>query len=598
MARKGFALAMLTVAAVVVRPGLALAADYHHVHLSSPSPAKGVQWYSDHMGCEPVADRGDAASCSGVEIVFVSGAVAGGSQGTGVNHISFSVADLTAKVAELEAAGFQGSGVRFQRFEDGLLVHDVPGLFKIAFAFDPWGTRIELVEDNEYLGFHHVHLSAVDPKVTLAFYRDVMGGEPASLRGRIDGLLFDDVWLLISQHQEGTTPATTQGRAIDHLGFMVDSLDPEAPRLRQAGVQFQEEPVVPEKGRTQAKRAFILGPDNVRVAVVEVGFAGVEASLELDVAPAAEANLGSYDVPRTSWGEPDLQGVWTNNASNGIPLERPEGIETDELTVEEAVARREGGTLEAVWGSAREWLDTTLGFGNATLSTRVALVLDPPDGRLPPLTPEGEVLAAEWEAYRKYSRGHLAEGPEDLNSWARCITRGLPSLMMPGVYNNGLQIVQGPGYVAITKEMIHETRIIPTEPRPAVGKDLKLWLGTPQGRWEEGDTLVIETTNFNGRVSYRGSTDNLKLIERYTRIGPNAMKYQFTVDDPTVWTVPWTAEFLFQKDDEQYELVEYACHEGNYGMTNILSSARAIEASGREHPAQRTDIRFGVKPER
>ena len=150
-------------------------------------------------------------------------------------------------------------------------------------------------------------------------------------------------------------------------------------------------------------------------------------------------------------------------------------------------------------------------------------------------------------------------------------------MMMPSVYNNGLQIVQGPGYVAITKEMIHETRVIPTEPRPAVGSDLKLWLGDPQGRWED-DTLVVETTNFNGRVTYRGSTEDLKLTERYRRIGSTTLEYQFTIDDPTVWTRPWTGMFRFQKDDEQYELVEYACHEGNYGMTNILRGSRAVEA--------------------
>jgi hypothetical protein len=154
-------------------------------------------------------------------------------------------------------------------------------------------------------------------------------------------------------------------------------------------------------------------------------------------------------------------------------------------------------------------------------------------------------------------------------------------MMMPFIYNNGLQIVQGPGYVAITKEMIHETRIIPTEPREPLSENLRQWLGDPQGRWD-GDTLVVETTNFNGREPYRGSGSTLKLIERYTRIAPNTLVYEFTVDDPTVWTRPWTAMFPFDKDDGQYELVEYACHEGNYAMQNILSAARAADAEGRE----------------
>ena len=567
------ACALPMAAVLAAAPGLALAADYHHVHVTSSSPAKGVEWYSDHLDCEPLADRDDAANCDGVELVFVPQPTAGGSQGTGVNHIGFSVPDLDAKMAELEAVGVRGSGVRLQRNDDGTIIRDIPGLFKIAFIFDPWGTRIELVEDEDYLGFHHVHLSATDPAATLAFYRDVMGGEPATMRGMLEGLLFDDVWLLASQHPEGTTPATTQGRAIDHIAFMVDSLDTEAPVLRQAGVRFQEEPTVPENARTQAQRAFILAPDNVRVAVVEAGFAGVMA----DLTPVAATDHGPYDAPRTSWGEPDIQGVWTSNASHGIPLERPEDVDTAELTPEEAVARREGGTLGGIWGYDREWRDTALGFGGGTVSTQVAMVVDPPDGRIPPLTPEGEELAAKADAERRaYTRGPSA-GPEDLTPYVRCITRGLPSMMMPIGYNNGMQIVQGPGFVAMTKEMIHETRIIPTEDRPAMGDDIGLWLGVPQGRWE-GDTLVVTTTNFNGRASYLGSTADMVLTERYARVGPTTMQYSFTIDDPQVWTRPWTAMFRFDKDDEQYELVEYACHEGNYGMTNILKGSRAVEA--------------------
>ena len=568
------ALALLTAVTLILAPASVRAADYHHVHITTSSPAKGVEWYSDHMGCEPLADRDDAADCDGVEIVFVPQATTGGTQGTGVNHIGFSFPDLTAKMAEFESIGVRGSGVRLQRFEDGSMVRDVPGLFRIAFIFDPWGTRIELVEDHEYLGFHHVHLSATDPEATLGWYRDVMGGEPASLRGMLDGLLFDDVWLLVSEHPEGSTPATTEGRAIDHLGFMVSDLDAASAEMRGQGVRFRQEPIVPENGRTSARQAFVAGPDNVRIEVVETGFAGVE----VDLTPVVAMDQGPYEAPRTSWGEPDLQGIWTSNSSHGIPLERPDDVEADELTVEEAVARREGGTLGSIWGYDREWRDTTLGYGNAAVSTQVAMVIDPPDGRIPPLTPEGEELARKTEReLRAYTRGPSA-GPEDLTPYVRCITRGLPSMMMPSVYNNGLQIAQGPGYVAITKEMIHETRLVPTTPRPAAGPDLKLWLGVPQGRWE-GDALVIETTNFNGRASYRGSTEDLKLTERYTRIGPGMLEYRFTIDDPKVWTKPWTAMFRFEKDDSQYELVEYACHEGNYGMTNILSGSRAVDAA-------------------
>ena len=293
------ALAFLTAVTLIVAPALAHAAEYHHVHITASSPAKGVEWYSEYLECAPLADRDDAANCDGVEVVFVPQATTGGSQGTGINHIGFSFPDLTAKMAEFEAVGVRGSGVRLQRFEDGSMVRDIPGLFKIAFIFDPWGTRIELVEDQEYLGFHHIHLSATNPEETLAWYRDVMGGEPDSMRGMLDGLLFDDVWLLFSAHPEGATPATTQGRAIDHIGFMVDDLDASAADIRQRGIRFHQEPTVPANGRTSAKQAFLAGPDNVLVEVVEAGFAGVE----VDLTPVVAIDQGPFDAPLTSWGE-------------------------------------------------------------------------------------------------------------------------------------------------------------------------------------------------------------------------------------------------------------------------------------------------------
>ena len=199
------------------------------------------------------------------------------------------------------------------------------------------------------------------------------------------------------------------------------------------------------------------------------------------------------------------------------------------------------------------------------------MVIDPPDGRIPPMTPRGEELMAAARAARR----PLAEGPEDLSSWVLCITRSL--VPRPGVYNNGFQIVQGPGHVAMQVEMVHETRVIPTDPRPHLGSDIASWRGDARGRWE-GDTLVVAITNFNGRAPYQGSSDTLTMTERYTRTGPDTLEYRFTIDDPTVWTRPWTGMFTFVRDETQYELVENACHEGNYGMTNILSGARAREA--------------------
>jgi hypothetical protein len=277
-------------------------------------------------------------------------------------------------------------------------------------------------------------------------------------------------------------------------------------------------------------------------------------------------------VSRTPWGTPDFQGVWTGDAAHGIPLERPRDLaDVEVLSPEQAAARRERGTLGSIWGYESEWRDTTLGYVKSAPSRQVAMVIDPPDGRIPDLTPRGKELRAAARAARR----PLAEGPEDLSSWVRCITRSL--VQTPGVYNNGFQIVQGPGHVAMQVEMLHETRVIPTDSRPHLGSDISSWRGDARGHWE-GDTLVVDITNFNGRVSYQGSSDTLTMTERYTRTGPDTLEYQFTIDDPTVWTRPWTGKFTYVRDDTQYELVEYACHEGNYGMTNILSGARSREA--------------------
>ena len=563
-------------ALLVLTPAAAVAAGVDFVQLAVPSPIEAVRWYTQYMECEPSERQADAANCHGVEIVFGAASTLGGSAGTGVDHIGFSFPDLEARMSELEAVGVGGAGVRLQRFEDGSTFRDVPGLFKIAFIFDPWGTRIELAEDPDYLGFHHIHLSSADPAATLAWYQDVLGGVPAILRGRLNGLLFDDVWLLVSQHEDGV-PAPTAGRTLDHLGFVVTDMDEAAADMRERQVVFEEAPAVPDNSRSGASRALLAGPDNVRVAVVETGWAGTNpAQTVVNVTPQARE---PYSVPRTPWGAPDLQGIWTGDVAHGIPLERPlDAVESAALTPEEAAARRERGTLRSIWGYEREWRDTTLGYAKDAPSTQVAMIVDPPDGRLPPMTPEGEALIA---AAASAERGRPA-GPEDLSSWVRCITRGLPEMMLPRVYNNGLQVVQGPGFVAIQKEMIHETRVIPTDGRPHLGANVTQWLGDSRGRWE-GDTLVVEVTNFNGRFSYRGSGENMTLIERYRRTGPDTLEYAFTVDDPTIWTAPWTGMFTFGRDDDQYELVEYACHEGNYGMTNILSGARAEE---REQAAQ------------
>ncbi len=569
-------LGLIVAVAVLAPPGLARAASIHHVHVTASNATEAVRWYARHLPCQPLADRDDGIDCSGTEIVFVPRPTRGSSQRTGIDHVSFSYADLAAKMAEFEGIGVGGRGVRLQRFEDGATLREAPGLFTHGFIFDPWGTRIELVEDPEVVGFHHVHLSAVDPEQTLAWYAETFRGERARFRNRLDGLRFDDVWLFAAPHDEGT-PAATAGRSIDHLAFEVADIESAAADLRRGGVELSQEPRVPDGARTSAKRAFVVGPDNVRLAVVEPGFAGVE------IRPAAEAvtaDAEPYTVPRTPWDTPDFQGVWTGDAAHGIPLQRSDDdAGKTELTVEEALARRESGTLGSIWGYESEWRDTTLGYVKSAPLRQVAMVVDPPNGQLPPLSPA---------APEPRPRARVPAGPEDLSPWVRCITRG--PVPMPQVYNNGLQIVQGPGYVAVQREMIHETRVIPTDGRENLGSKVTSYLGDASGRWE-GETLVVEITNFNGNApaqrgggfgSGYGASGQLTLTERYTRTGPDTLEYVFTFDDPATWTKSWTGMYTFVRDDSQYELVEYACHEGNYGMTNILTGARSRDAETAE----------------
>jgi len=185
---------------------------------------------------------------------------------------------------------------------------------------------------------------------------------------------------------------------------------------------------------------------------------------------------------------------------------------------------------------------------------------------MPPLTSEGRSRVDA----RAVARDRPAYGPEDRSQFERCVTRGLPRL--PGGYNQNLQILQTPGYVVILYEMMRETRIIPVDGRPHVGNDIRQWMGDSRGRWE-GKTLVVETSNFNRKQEFRGATDQLRLVERFTRIDANTIDYQITAGDPAAWARPWTAAIpLSRTDDVMYE---YACHEGNYGMPNLLSSARA-----------------------
>jgi hypothetical protein len=304
---------------------------------------------------------------------------------------------------------------------------------------------------------------------------------------------------------------------------------------------------------------------------------------------AAQANKPTkpYVTPRTPWGDPDLQGSLTNLYEVGTPFERPDefaGRRLDDVKDQELATIRRGiqertradELAGEIGGTRWIWLDS---FQHEKGST-AWFVVDPPDGRIPPVTQEAQSRAAARAESRRLSGRGPADSYEDRSLFDRCITRGLPNSMMPAVYGNSYQIVQTPGYVAIRYEMIHETRIVPLDGRPHLTRYLRLDMGDARGRWE-GDTLVVETTNFRGRSAYRGANpETLRLVERFTRIAPDKIRWAVTVEDSTTWTRPWTfAVPLTISDSEQ--VMPYECHEGNYAITNILSGARADEARGR-----------------
>ncbi len=311
--------------------------------------------------------------------------------------------------------------------------------------------------------------------------------------------------------------------------------------------------------------------------------AGASGAAAQDLALAAKgaAKSATSDAAlRTADGHPDLGGYWTN--ATVTPLERPKDLANKEFfTPEEAAeyAKRQLAVPEATGpGTYADVHYNMAQFGleksqsKVAANIRTSLITDPPDGRIPAMTPEARARNAERAARNK---GHEFDGPENRSLGERCIlwgNEGPP--MMPVGYNSNLEIVQGDGYVAILQEMIHDARVIPTDGRPHAPSNIRLWMGDSRGHWE-GDTLVVDTTNFTDRTAFRGSSENLHVVERFRRVDPDTILYSFTVDDPSTWTHSWSAEIPMTKI--KGPIFEYACHEGNYGMANNLSGARAEE---------------------
>jgi len=320
------------------------------------------------------------------------------------------------------------------------------------------------------------------------------------------------------------------------------------------------------------------------VLAVVIGLVSLTAAAEAGQTPEAAAKPAKTAAPaRTPDGQPDLQGMWTN--ATITPFERPPAMagkpyltEQEAAALEQqAAARRATADDAPKAGDVGSYNDVWFDAGTKVVATRqTSLVIDPPDGRVP--------LKPTAEAARDRNLTNV-DSFESMSQWDRCITRG-PGRMFPAGYNNAYQIVQTPGYVTIVHEMIHEARIIPIDGRPHLDKSIRLWTGDPRGHWE-GATLVVETTNFNGkgwiatnaasgRIRGVPHSEALRLVERFARVDADTIRYEITIDDPNVYTRPWTVAIPLNRD-ESYQMFEYACHEGNRAVEHVLSAARAAE---------------------
>jgi hypothetical protein len=313
--------------------------------------------------------------------------------------------------------------------------------------------------------------------------------------------------------------------------------------------------------------------------------AGIAAAslLSTDAAGQAPTRPAAPDrkaagLSRTAWGDPDIQGIWSNTTTT--PMERPrdqgdktvlseDERESQARQVAERLNQDKPGSAGSVVPYNEFW------YERGTLNTRTSLVIDPPDGRIPPLTPEAQ---KRWDGQLAARKERPADSWLDRSSYDRCITRGMPGAMLPGFYNHNYQIVQTKEYVAILVEMIHDTRIIPLDGRPHLSNGMSQWLGDSRGHWE-GETLVVETTDFNDKVFERGAAwgfgGNVTMTERFKRLDADRLDYQFTIDAPKTFTRSWTVSTPMIKI--QGPVLEYACHEGNYALPGILGGARADE---------------------
>jgi hypothetical protein len=331
--------------------------------------------------------------------------------------------------------------------------------------------------------------------------------------------------------------------------------------------------------------------------------------------PKAGTTVKAWTPTKTSWGDPDIQGMWPGTDLLGVPLQRDPKLGTRALLTDEEYAQREARAKRAAQGESQEFDNPTDPVHNGSPiwwlergkpTRQASLIVEPPDGRIPPLTPEAIKLGKDRDAkfHLKYGVERKVHGsneswiddvlalvePFESNLYDRCISRGVIGSILPGEpggYNLGNQIIQAPGFVAIRYEMIHEARVISVDGRPHAGSGIRTYMGDPVGHWE-GNSLVVETTNFLGGklglLSHGGGTpysDDLVITERFTRVARDTLNYEATINDPRTYTKPWRIAFALHQN-QNYQMVEYACHEGNYALEDILRGSSADEKAAED----------------
>jgi feruloyl esterase len=485
---------------------------------------------------------------------------------------------------------FQDGYLKYLAFEgaDGTfdwrtfnLERDGPKLQPFMDVFSPTSTDLSKLRarGGKLLLYHGWADPAISALGTIAYYDDVV----KKAGGRQQSDKFVELFLAPGMHHcQANGPGPNRFdmlTALDEWAEKGTAPSRVVASHATAGVVDRTRPLCPyPQVAKYSGRGSIDAAENFQCVSPDAGQAAVSA-------PRTEAR--TFTPPKTPWGDPDLQGNYTNKYEYGTPFERPqefEGRRLDDVTSGElasAVIKRQadalerakflGGDPEGKIGNSAEFRDIY-----EVRNSRAWAVVDPPDGKIPSVTEEGRARAAQAARARTSFGAGPFDGPEDFSLWERCITRGFPGSMLPGVYGNSYQIVQGPGYVAVRYEMIHETRVIRLDGQPHPAKGIRLDLGDARGHWE-GATLVVETTNFTQRSAYRNANANtLRLVERFTPRGPKTLDWSLTVEDPLTWTRPWTFAIpLTMNNDEHIE--QYECHEGNHAVFNILSAARAAE---------------------